>query len=171
MRGTIWLRAGESRWELLRWCHPIEPHKMNILILPPEIVTIIFSYIDPSSAAQFCTASKSIWNITKHPATKAKLLLTYYGRGQALYSTYLYHREMLDGSLAQIMVQNHGLVPRFLAQLVVKDVKFSIYIVSIKISSSTYYLFLCIYCKFCFWIFWRRSKLQRQRSPSIRTAC
>jgi hypothetical protein len=93
-------------------------------ILPPEIITIIFSYLDPSSAAQFCTASKSIWKITNHPAAKAKLLLMYYGRGQAFYNTYFYHREMLDGSLAQIMVQNHGLVPRFLAQLVVKDVSF-----------------------------------------------
>jgi hypothetical protein len=93
-----------------------------ILELPLELVTAIFSYLDPNAAQRFSQTSKQIHQIVSHRSPRAQLLLKYYGKGQALFYAYCNHRSIMDGALASILIKNKAKFPRFLAQLIVKDV-------------------------------------------------
>jgi hypothetical protein len=90
--------------------------------LPNELVIFIFGFLDPASALVFSKVSKLTNQISKSSYGKAELLSNYYGKGQAFYYTYMNHRLILNGKLATILTNQYCPLPRFVAQLVIKDV-------------------------------------------------
>jgi hypothetical protein len=90
--------------------------------LPFELITLIFSNLDPISGQRLTKTSKLLRQVTTQAASKAQLLLKHYGKGQVLFYAYMNHRSIIDGNLAQILVNNGAPLPRFVAQLIVKDV-------------------------------------------------
>ncbi|KAJ3258671.1 hypothetical protein HK103_003460 [Boothiomyces macroporosus] len=89
--------------------------------LPYEISSLIFTFLTPDSAQIFSIASKYCNKLSTDSTNRAILFLKYYGKGQALYKTYTYHRSILDVTITSIMLKNGALFPRFLAQLSVQD--------------------------------------------------
>jgi hypothetical protein len=90
--------------------------------LPTELLLLIFGYLNPDSAYAFGQISKSHNKISKSPYARAQLLSNYYGKVKAFYYGYTNHRLLLDGILANVMYNFDCKLPRFVAQLVVKDV-------------------------------------------------
>lgn len=90
--------------------------------LPAEISTAIFGYLDPSTAKNFAVLSKQSNSTSKHTSSKANLLINYYGKGQVIYGAYSNFRSMLTGHLAKILIQRGAKFPRFLGQLIIRDV-------------------------------------------------
>jgi hypothetical protein len=95
-----------------------------LLNLPNEMVIAIFAFLDLKSANIFAKVSKRTCLIAKDPSARAKLLLNLYGKGRSLYYTYSRNRTRLDEKLGGILLQNGAHLPRFLAQIVVKDVNY-----------------------------------------------
>ncbi|KAJ3269986.1 hypothetical protein HDV01_000749 [Terramyces sp. JEL0728] len=89
--------------------------------LPYEISSLIFTFLSPESAQIFSQLSRYCNKISTDSTNRAILFLKHYGKGQALYNIYTYHRSILEVSLTLIMLKNGALFPRFLAQLSVQD--------------------------------------------------
>jgi hypothetical protein len=91
--------------------------------IPNEIMIRIFSYLDLESIASFRLVSKRLHAISASPSAQGDFLLNHYGKGLALFNGYYRHKPFFNSELFQILVSNQALVPRFLIQLVVTNVR------------------------------------------------
>ncbi|KAI8896607.1 hypothetical protein BC833DRAFT_596894 [Globomyces pollinis-pini] len=95
---------------------------MPIQDLPHEILSLIFSYLDPKSVVKFKLLSNSLQSITKDPFAQTQLLCNHYGKGQVLYAVYANHRKLLTEKFGTILLHKKDVaIPRFVAQLMVRD--------------------------------------------------
>ncbi|KAJ3055194.1 hypothetical protein HK097_011270 [Rhizophlyctis rosea] len=98
------------------------PIRVHLPYCPYEIWCRIFSHLDTTSPQKFALTSRSFFAISSDPHARGLYFMQKYGKQLALYYAFRYHRTALTPEVGKLMMRRGAWLPRFLVQLVDKEV-------------------------------------------------
>ena len=98
------------------------PIRVHLPYCPYEIWCRIFSHLDTTSPQKFTLTSRGFYAIASDPHARGLYFMEKYGKQLALYYAFRFHRTALTPEVGKLMMRRGAWLPRFLVQLVDKEV-------------------------------------------------